>query len=219
MGTLQIEMDRRIRQGTSDLPKLVALVDQLRGELRVAYDEIIAGWARAMDMRDQQSEGHTQRVAALTVRVGRAMGMPEDEVVHVHRGALLHDIGTILIPDGVLQKRGPLTDDEWQMVRRHPEYAHTLLSPISHLRPAIDIPYCHHEKWDGTGYPRQLKGDQIPLPARIFSIVDVWDALCSERPHRTAWTRDEAREYVADHVGKDFDPESAEIFLNLNLRE
>jgi HD-GYP domain-containing protein (c-di-GMP phosphodiesterase class II) len=210
-------MDRRIRQGPSDLPKLVALVDQLRGELRVAYDEIIGGWARAMDMRDQQSEGHTQRVAALTVRAGRAMGMPEDALVHVHRGALLHDIGTILIPDGVLLKRGPLTDDEWEMVRRHPEYAHTLLSPITHLRLAIDIPYCHHEKWDGTGYPRQLKGDEIPLPARIFSIVDVWDALCSERPHRPAWTRDEAREYVTDHVGRDFDPESAEVFLNLNL--
>jgi HD-GYP domain-containing protein (c-di-GMP phosphodiesterase class II) len=210
-------MDRRIRQGPSDLPKLVALVEQLRSELRVAYDEIIAGWARAMDLRDQQSEGHTQRVAALTVRVGRAMGVPEDALVHVHRGALLHDIGTILIPDAVLLKRGPLSDDEWEMVRRHPEYAHTLLSPISHLREAIDIPYCHHEKWDGTGYPRQLKGDQIPRAARIFSIVDVWDALCSERPHRTAWTRDEAREYVTDHVGKDFDPESAEVFLSMNL--
>lgn len=219
MGTLQIEMDRRIRQGTSDLPKLVALVEQLRGELRVAYDEIIAGWARAMDMRDQQSEGHTQRVAALTTRVGRAMGMPEDAVMHAHRGALLHDIGTIMIPDSVLLKRGPLTEDEWEMVRRHPEYAHTLLSPISHLRLAIDIPYCHHEKWDGTGYPRQLKGDEIPLAARIFSIVDVWDALCSERPQRTAWTPEEAREYVTDHVGKDFDPESAEIFLNLKLSD
>ncbi len=217
MGTLQIEMDRRIRQGTSELPKLVELVEQVRNELRVAYDEIIAGWARAMDMRDQQSEGHTLRVAALTVRVGRAMGMLDDALVHVHRGALLHDIGTILVPDSVLLKRGPLTDDEWEMVRRHPEYAHTLLSPISHLRQAIDISYCHHEKWDGTGYPRQLRGDQIPLAARIFSIVDVWDALCSDRPHRAAWSRDEAREYVCDHLGKDFDPETGDVFLNLNL--
>ncbi len=217
MGTLQIEMDRRIRQGTSELPKLVELVEQLRNELRVAYDEIIAGWARAMDMRDQQSEGHTQRVAGLTVRVGRAMGMPDDRLVHIQRGALLHDIGTILIPDSVLLKRGPLTDDEWEMVRRHPEYAQTLLAPITHLRPAIDIPYCHHEKWNGTGYPRQLKGDEIPVAARIFSIVDVWDALCSERPHRAAWSRGEAREYVCDHLGKDFDPETGDIFLNLNL--
>ena len=210
-------MDRRIFQGPSELPKLVELVEQLRSDLRVAYDEIIAGWARAMDMRDQQSEGHTQRVAAVTVRIGRAMGLPEDALVHVHRGALLHDIGTILFPDSVLLKRGPLTDAEWEMVRRHPEYAHTLLSPISQLRQAIDIPYCHHEKWDGTGYPRQLKGAQIPLAARIFSIVDVWDALCSERPHRAAWTREEAREYVCDHLGKDFDPEAGDVFLNLNL--
>lgn len=210
-------MDRRIRQGTSELPKLVELVEHLRNELRVAYDEIIAGWARAMDLRDQQAEGHTQRVAALTVRVGRAMAMPDDALVQVHRGALLHDIGTMLVPDAVLLKRGPLTDEEWGLMRRHPEYAHTLLAPISHLRAAIDIPYCHHEKWDGTGYPRQLKGVEIPLAARIFSIVDVWNALCSDRPHRPAWTREEAREYVCDHLGKDFDPETGEVFLNLNL--
>ncbi len=211
-------MESPIREAPSEVPKLVHLVEQLRAELRVSYDDIIAGWARALDLRDQQAEGHTQRVAEWTVQLGRKMGMTDETLVHVYRGALLHDIGTMLVPDSILLKPDTLTGEEWQIVRRHPVYAYALLSPISHLRPALDIPYCHHEKWDGTGYPRQLKGDQIPLPARIFSVVDVWDALCSDRPYRDAWTHEEAHEYVAEHVGKDFDPQVVETFLAMDLR-
>lgn len=135
----------------------------------------------------------------------------------MYRGALLHDIGTMLVPDSILLKPGRLTDEEWQIVRRHPVYAYAILSPISHLRPALEIPYCHHEKWDGSGYPRQIRGDQIPLAARIFSVVDVWDALCSDRPYRQAWTREEAREYVSEHIGKDFDPQVVEMFLSVDV--
>lgn len=210
-------MENPTREAHAEVPKLVHLVEQLRAELRVAYDDIIAGWARALDLRDQQAEGHTKRVADWTVRLGRLLGMSDDEVVHVYRGALLHDIGTMLVPDYILLKPGPLDDEEWQIVRRHPVYAYALLSPIAHLRPALGIPYCHHERWDGTGYPRQLKGDQIPLAARIFSTVDVWDALCSNRPYRQAWTREEAHEYVAEHAGKDFDPQVVETFLAMEL--
>lgn len=217
VGTHLVEMGSPTREAQTEGPKLVNLVEQLRGELRVAYDDIIAGWARALDLRDQQAEGHTKRVAEWTVRLGRMIGMPDDELVHVYRGALLHDIGTMLVPDAILLKPGSLTEEEWQIVRRHPVYAYALLSPISHLRPALDIPYCHHEKWDGTGYPRGLKGDQIPLPARIFSVVDVWDALCSNRPYRDAWTREEAHEYICEHIGKDFDPQIVEIFLTMDL--
>ncbi len=211
-------MESPIREAPSEVPKLVHLVEQLRAELRVAYDDIIAGWARALDLRDQQAEGHTRRVAQWTVQLGRMMGMADEALVHVYRGALLHDIGTMLVPDSILLKPGSLTDEEWQIVRRHPVYAYALLSPISHLRPALDVPYCHHEKWDGTGYPRRLKGEQIPLSARIFSVVDVWDALCSDRPYREAWTHEEAHEYVAEHIGKDFDPQVVEMFLAMELR-
>ncbi len=211
-------MESSTRDARSEVPKLAHLVEQLRAELRVAYDEIIAGWARALDLRDQQAEGHTKRVAEWVVRLGRMLGMPDDALVHVYRGSLLHDIGTMLVPDSVLLKPGPLTDEEWQIMRRHPVYAYALLSPVSHLRPALEIPYCHHEKWDGTGYPRQLKGDQIPLPARIFSVVDVWDVLCSDRPYRKSWTHEEAREYVCEHIGKDFDPQVVEMFLTMDLK-
>lgn len=210
-------MEHPIREAHSEVPRLVHLVEQLRAELRVAYDDIIAGWARALDLRDQQGEGHTARVAGLTVKLGRLLGVSDEALVHVYRGALLHDIGTMLVPDSILLKPGRLTDEEWQIVRRHPVYAYAILSPISHLRPALEIPYCHHEKWDGSGYPRQIRGDQIPLAARIFSVVDVWDALCSDRPYRQAWTREEAREYVSEHIGKDFDPQVVEMFLSVDV--
>jgi HD-GYP domain-containing protein (c-di-GMP phosphodiesterase class II) len=212
-----MDMGISTRETQTEEPHLVTLVEQLRGELRVAYDDIIAGWARALDLRDQQAEGHTKRVAEWTVRLGQLIGMPADGLVHVYRGALLHDIGTMMVPDGVLLKPGPLTAEEWQIIHRHPVYAYALLSPISHLRPALEIPYCHHEKWDGTGYPRGLKADQIPLSARIFSVVDVWDALCSDRPFRAAWTHEEAREYIGEHIGKDFDPQVVELFLTMDL--
>jgi HD-GYP domain-containing protein (c-di-GMP phosphodiesterase class II) len=141
------------------------------------------------------------------------MGFRDNELVHVRRGSLLHDIGKLGVPDEILHKPGELTEEEWVIMRRHPQFAYDMLAPIIYLRQALDIPYCHHEKWDGTGYPRGLKGEQIPLVARIFSLVDVWDALSSDRPYRKAWTEDEVRQYIRQQAGQHFDPHVVEVFL------
>jgi len=193
--------------------------DQQRSniELALAYDVTLEGWSRALDLRDKETEGHTQRVTEMTVRLARAMGVSEAELVQIQRGALLHDIGKMGIPDAILLKPGPLTDEEWEIMRRHPVYAYELLSPIAFLKGALDIPYCHHEKWDGTGYPRGLKGEQIPLPARIFAIVDVWDALRSDRPYRAAWGEERVREHIRSLSGTHFDPRVVKAFLELDL--
>jgi putative nucleotidyltransferase with HDIG domain len=153
-----------------------ALFDDLQRsntELTLAYDTTLEGWARALELRDKETEGHTQRVTEMTLRLATAMGVPEAELVHVRRGALLHDIGKMGIPDSILLKPGPLSESEWEIMRMHPVYAYEMLSPIGYLRSALDIPYCHHEKWDGSGYPRGLAGEQIPLHARIFAVADV----------------------------------------------
>ncbi|HEY0071916.1 MAG TPA: PAS domain S-box protein [Chloroflexia bacterium] len=184
-------------------------------ELALAYDTTLEGWSHALDLRDEETEGHTQRVTEITVRLARAMGITETEIVQVQRGALLHDIGKMGIPDSILLKPGPLTEEEWEIMRRHPVYAYELLSPISFLRPALDIPYCHHEKWDGTGYPRGLKGEQIPLSARIFAIVDVYDALRSDRPYRKAWSEEKVRDHIRNLSGTHFDPRVVEAFLTM----
>lgn len=183
-------------------------------ELSLAYDRTIEGWSRALDMRDKETEGHTQRVTEMTMRVGRMAGISEPELVHVRRGALLHDIGKMGVPDAVLLKPGPLTNDEWTIMRLHPVFAVELLSPIEYLRPALDIPYCHHEKWDGSGYPRGLKGDQIPLSARLFAVVDVWDALRSDRPYRKGWSDEKVREHILEGAGTHFDPKAIELFFH-----
>jgi putative nucleotidyltransferase with HDIG domain len=172
--------------------------------------------ARALELRDQETEGHTKRATEMTLRLALAMGMNDAELVHVRRGALLHDIGKMSIPDSTLLKNGPLTEEEWQIMRRHPVYAFELLSPISYLRPALDIPYCHHERWDGTGYPRGLKGEQIPLAARIFSLADIWDALNSDRRYHAAWPENQIREYIRSLAGTQFDPRVVEVFLNMD---
>lgn len=196
----------------------VALLDQLERshlELILAYDATIEGWARALDLRDKETEGHSRRVTEMTLRLARALGMKEEELVHVRRGALLHDIGKAGVPDSILLKPGPLTPEEWEIMRRHPRYAYEMLSPIAYLRLALDIPYCHHEKWDGTGYPRGLKGEQIPLAARIFAVVDVWDALSSDRPYRPAWLPEKMRAYLKEEAGRHFDPRVVEVFLKI----
>lgn len=182
-------------------------------ELEAAYDATIDGWSRALDLRDHETEGHSERVTELTLRLARSGGMSEEQLVDVRRGALLHDIGKMGVPDSILLKGGELTDEEWLIMRQHPALAYKLLSPIDYLASAVDIPYCHHEWWDGSGYPRGLRGDEIPLAARLFAVVDVWDALRSDRPYRVAWPEAEALEYVASLAGTHLDPALVELFV------
>jgi len=192
------------------------LFDNLQGsnaELMMAYDETIEGWSHAIDLRDEETEEHSRRVMELTIKMANQMGFGQKEMVHIRRGTLLHDVGKIGVPDNILHKTGPLSEDEWLVMRKHPQFAYDMLVPISYLKPALDIPYCHHEKWDGTGYPRKLKGEQIPLSARIFSVVDVWDALTSDRPYRKAWAENAALEYIQAQSGISFDPKVVDMFL------
>ena len=180
-----------------------------------AYDATIEGWSRALDLRDKETEGHSQRVTELTLRLGRAAGMGENELMHARRGALLHDMGKLGIPDRILLKPGTLTDDEWVIMRQHPTFARELLAPIAYLQPALEIPYCHHECWDGTGYPRGLAGTEIPLAARLFAVVDVWDALRSDRPYRPAWPEAQVLTHIRSLAGTHFDPYAVELFLQV----
>jgi putative nucleotidyltransferase with HDIG domain len=180
----------------------------------LAYDATIEGWSRAMDLRDHETEGHTLRVTDLTVKLARAMHISDSQLTTIRRGALLHDIGKMGVPDAILLKEGELTEEEWVMMRKHPQLAHDMLVPITYLNDSLDIPYCHHEKWDGTGYPQGLKGDQIPLIARIFTVVDVWDALTNNRTYRKKWTKPKARQYIKGQSGKYFDPQVVDVFLN-----
>jgi PAS domain S-box-containing protein len=184
-------------------------------ELITAYDATIAGWSHAMDLRDKETEGHTRRVANLTVQLAMKVGITQQEMIQFRRGALLHDIGKLGVPDNILLKPGKLTDEEWGIMRQHPVNAFNMLLPITYLRPALDIPYCHHERWDGTGYPRELKGEEIPIAARLFAIVDVWDALRSDRPYRAGWTAEKTREHIIKGSGKHFNPQVVEAFLSL----
>ena len=197
-----------------------ALFDDLQFsnlELQLAYDSTLEGWSRALDLRDKETEGHSQRVTEGTLTLARAMCVPEADLIHIRRGALLHDIGKMGIPDSILLKPGPLSDEEWVMMKKHPTLAYELLSPIHFLRAALDIPYCHHEKWDGSGYPRGIKGEQIPICARIFAVVDVWDALSSDRPYRAGWPADRVRAHIAQGSGTHFDPRVVEVFLNTEM--
>ncbi|MBL8061949.1 MAG: GAF domain-containing protein [Anaerolineales bacterium] len=183
-------------------------------DLASAYNATIEGWSRALDMRDKETEGHSLRVTELTLKLARIIGMQEQHMINVKRGALLHDIGKMGVPDSILLKPGPLTEDEWSIMRRHPQNAFDLLAPISYLRQALDIPYSHHEKWDGTGYPRGLKGEEIPLSARVFALVDVWDALTNDRPYRTAWPAEKALDYIRENSGIYFDPQIVNAFMS-----
>jgi len=182
-------------------------------ELQQAYDETIESLACSLEIRDYETEGHCRRVAEWTVQLARAMGIPEEKHIHVYRGALLHDIGKMGISDHILLKPGPLTEEEWEKIYQHSQYAYDLLSRVKYLQPALNIPYCHHEKFDGSGYPRGLKGEEIPLEARIFTVLDVYDALTSDRPYRKAWSKESALKYIREESGSHFDPQVVKVFL------
>ncbi|MRR13627.1 HD domain-containing protein, partial [bacterium] len=202
-----------------DNAQLVESLRQSNDELALAYGATIEGWSRALDLRDHETEGHTVRVTELTMNLARAMGMSEAELVHIRRGALLHDIGKLGVPDRILLKPASLDDDELDEMRKHSTYAHDMLAPISYLSSALEIPYCHHERWDGSGYPRGLKGEAIPRAARLFAVVDVWDALLSDRPSRPAWTHEKALDYIVAGAGTHFDPEVVDVFVRMIAAE
>ncbi|PKO00674.1 MAG: hypothetical protein CVU42_02275 [Chloroflexi bacterium HGW-Chloroflexi-4] len=187
-------------------------LQQSNNELLQAYDKTIEGWSRAMDLRDHETEGHTQRVTDLTIKLARNFGVHEEEITQIRRGALLHDMGKMGIPDAILLKPGTLTEHEWKIMKQHPKLAFDMLSPIAFLEKALDIPFSHHEKWDGTGYPQGLKGEHIPIAARLFAVVDVWDALCSDRPYRKAWNKSTVMDYIKSLSGIQFDPKIVKIF-------
>jgi putative nucleotidyltransferase with HDIG domain len=230
-----IYVDNRARAGIfqeHDLALITAFADQAavaidnarlfddlqakNQELEAAYQATLEGWVQALDMRDKETEGHTQRVTVLTQRLARSMGVSDDELVHIRRGALLHDIGKMAISDTILRKPAKLTDEERTVMQKHPEHAYEMLKRIDFLSPAIPIPYCHHEKWDGSGYPRRLKGEEIPFPARIFPVIDVYDALVSDRPYRKAMPVELVRDMIRMDSGKHFDPQVVEAFLAMD---
>jgi len=228
-GVLEVAHRTKLDSGSQGVDFLESLADQAaiatdnaalfaelqtsNAEMTLAYDATIEGWSRALDLRDKETEGHTQRVTKLSVRLAQALGVSGDHLTNVRRGALLHDIGKMGIPDAILLKPGPLDAEEWATMRRHPEYAYQWLSPVSFLRPALEIPYSHHEKWDGTGYPRGLSGEQIPLAARLFAAVDIWDALRSDRPYRGAWPVGRVIDHIRSLSGTHLDPAVVEVFL------
>ncbi len=185
--------------------------------LPISINKMIEGWSRALYLRDFETEDHTRRVAEMTVQLARRLGIAEEEMLHIQRGAEVHDIGKIAIPDEILLKTGPLTSEEWQLMRLHPTIAVDLLEQVPQISPALFIPRSHHEKWDGSGYPEGLAGEDIPLAARIFAFADVYDALTSDRPYRTAWSQADALHYIRSEVGKHFDPAIAPEFIRLML--
>jgi HD-GYP domain-containing protein (c-di-GMP phosphodiesterase class II) len=194
---------------------LLSSLKMSNDELISAYDRTLEGWAHALELRDRETEGHARRVTELTIKLAKRMGFSGAELANIRRGTLLHDIGKMGLPDGVLLKKGPLNEEELRTMQTHPQLAYDMLSQIPYLKPALTIPYYHHEKFDGTGYPHGLKGTEIPLPARIFAVVDVWDALISDRPYRGAWTEEDATRYVKDQAGKHFDPDVVKQFLEI----
>jgi HD-GYP domain-containing protein (c-di-GMP phosphodiesterase class II) len=223
-----IFVDSRVHSGLfqkNDLRMLSAFADQaaiaienarMFEELQDAYDATLRGWAITLELRDKETEGHTQRVTTLTCRLAKRLGINGEELENIERGALLHDIGKLAIPDDILLKRGELTLPERKFMELHPEFAKDLLEKIEYLHPAMDIPYCHHEKWDGSGYPRNLRGDEIPFAARIFAVVDVWDALTSYRPYREPLPPEKVRKIIRADSGKHFDPRVVDAFLEMD---
>ncbi len=205
---LRLNRYRRIAEQQKEL-------ESLNQELLIAYDRTIEGWSQALDLRDKETEGHTRRVTDLVIRLAKAVGLSGGDLDHIRRGALLHDVGKLGIPDIILHKPDKLTEEEWKIMRLHPVYAHQWLSSIKFLEPALDIPYGHHEWWNGSGYPRGLSGEEIPIAARLFAIVDVWDALRSGRSYRNAIPREEVLEYIRGKSGYQFDPSVVDVFMEL----
>jgi len=216
-----IYVDNRAQSGIfgkDDLELISAFANQAAVAIDNAatYQATLEGWVRALDLRDKETEGHTKRVTQLTEILAREMDVDDDSLVHIQRGALLHDIGKMAIPDGILLKPAALTPEERAIIQKHPVYAFEMLNPIHFLHPALDIPYCHHEKWDGSGYPRGLKGEDIPLAARIFAVVDVWDALVSDRPYRKGLQPEDVKQKIREDAGIHFDPRVVDAFLKLD---
>lgn len=206
--TARKEREKKIRS-------LLLTLERSNEELSRAYDAAIEGWSYALDLRDRRTEDHTLRVTELTVRLARSLGLNEEQIMHIRRGALLHDIGKLGIPDDILNKPAALTEAEWAIMRKHPVHAYEMLQALDFLGPALDIPRYHHEKWDGSGYPGGLAGEGIPMSARLFAVVDVYDALTSDRPYRKAWKKERALNYIHDHIGSQFDPRIATVFLQI----
>jgi len=203
---------------TESFNDMVETIGKSKQDLLDSYDRTIEGWARALDLRDHEIEGHSRRVADLAVKLGGALGLEEDDLEQLRRGALLHDIGKIAVSDEILLKKGELTHAEWTQVRRHPEYARQFMEQIEFLRPAMAVAYSHHERWDGNGYPQGLKGDKIPLLARIFAVVDVWDAITSDRPYRKAMELADAMDVIRSESGKQLDPQVVDTFTKLKIK-
>ena len=225
MASAQADLHRMLKEADLSRRSLLSVAEdqkiaedslrQTTKDLIVAYDATLKGWSTALEMRERETAGHSIRVVDHTLELANLLKIDERELIHIKRGALLHDIGKMAIPDSILLKPGPLTDDEWVIMRQHPTYAYRLLSDIPYLLPALDIPYFHHERWDGSGYPHSLVGENIPIEARIFAVVDVWDALSSDRPYRPAWTDDAVIKYLKDQSGKQFDPGVVQEFLKI----
>jgi len=190
-------------------------VKKSEGELRKNYDLTLAAWAKVLEYRDKETEGHSRRLVELSTQLARALNRSEEEIVHLRRGALLHDIGKMAIPDEILLKAGALNDVERRTMEQHPIYAKQMLAEVAFLQPSIEIAYSHHERWDGLGYPEGLKGEEIPLSARLFAVVDQWDALTSDRPYRKAWERENVITYLKENAGKIYDPEIVKVFLTI----
>jgi HD-GYP domain-containing protein (c-di-GMP phosphodiesterase class II) len=215
--TVQVEPqgNDEVTELTYAFNDMVSSLYESKVDLLNAYNATLEGWSMALELRDRETEGHAQRVAEMTLLLAHALGLKDQELIHVWRGALLHDIGKMGVPDSILLKQGRLTQEEWEVMRRHPVYAYEMLWPIDYLRPAVDIPYAHHERWNGTGYPRGLSGEDIPLPARIFAVIDVWDAMRSDRPYRAALSQEDVCQFIWENSGVHFDPVVVDAFFKV----
>ena len=198
-----------------NIDKNLDLANKSMAELRNNYDLTLAAWAQVLEYRDRETVGHSRRLVDLSTRLGRALGLSEEQIVDLQRGAIIHDIGKLAIPDDILLKNNVLTEDERRLIRRHPQYASQMLAGIPFLKPALEVAHSHHERWDGSGYPEALKQEQIPLLARVFAVVDTWDALNSERVYRPRWSEDESRKYIKENAGILYDPHIVEVFLSI----